>query len=84
MDHFPDKIDSKFRYVLVASGRAEQLMRGAAAKVDPKGRKATMVALEELSSDLVNWEMGEAPTPEPVAEEVVVEAETKEEEAEAN
>ena len=85
MDRFPDKIDSKFRFVLVASSRAEQLMRGAPAKVDPRGRKATMVALEELSNDLVSWDMGEPPAPEPLAEEeVAVEEEATEELSEPN
>ena len=60
MDRFPDKIDSKFRFVLVAANRAEQLMKGAPAKVEPKGRKATVVALDELKKDLVDWEMGDS------------------------
>ena len=31
---YPEKIDSKFRYVLLASQRAEQMMRGAVSKLE--------------------------------------------------
>ncbi len=63
-------IDSKFRYVLVASRRAEYLMRGARPKADnPQGDKATRVAMGEIDSDLVAWGIGPAPVVEPVAEE---------------
>ena len=58
------KIDSKFRYVLVAAQRAEQLMRGARAKVDSKG-KPTRIAMEEVNHELIEWDFGPAPVPEP-------------------
>lgn len=58
---FPENIDSKFRFVLVAANRAEQLMRGAPAKVQPIHGKATTLALRELKQDLVPWARGEAP-----------------------
>lgn len=85
MGRFPDKIDSKFRYVLVAASRAEQLMKGAAPKVEPDGRKATQVAVQELQEDLVAWEMGEPAGPEILEEdEAVAEEEEGEEPSEAN
>ena len=62
------KIDSKFRYVLVAAQRAEQLMRGARAKVDSKG-KPTRVAMEEVNHEMIEWDFGPAPAPEPAAAE---------------
>ena len=34
MENIPQRIDSKFRFVLLAASRAEQLMRGAPAKVE--------------------------------------------------
>ena len=58
------KIDSKFRFVLVAAQRAEQLMRGARPKVDVKG-KPTRVAMEEVNNEVVEWGYGPAPVPEP-------------------
>jgi len=63
-EKFPDRIDSKFRYVLVAAGRAEQLMRGARTKVEMPGRKPTTVAMSETTQDLVEW--GYGPSPEEI------------------
>lgn len=59
------KVDSKFRFVLVAAQRAEQLMRGARPKVEAGKRKPTRVAMQEVNSDLVDWDYGPAPQPEP-------------------
>ncbi len=70
---FPENMDSKFRFVLVAATRAEQLMRGAPAKVQPLYGKATTMALEELKQDLVPWGMGK-PAPPVVEEAAPVEA----------
>ena len=64
MDTFPDRIDSKFRYVLISATRAEQLMRGARPKVDALNVKPTTAAVDEVRNDLVEWEMGPAPEPE--------------------
>jgi len=63
-EKFPERIDSKFRYVLVAAGRAEQLMRGARTKVEMPGRKPTTVAMTETNQDLVEW--GYGPSPEEI------------------
>jgi len=59
-------VDSKFRFVLVAAHRAEQLMRGARPKVDAGKRKPTRLAMEEVNHSLVEW--GYGPPPEPVQE----------------
>ena len=59
----PENMDSKFRYVLVAARRAEQLVRGAQAKVEKTSRKATRVAMAEIKSDLVDWGYGQPPAP---------------------
>lgn len=61
----PAQIDSKFRLVLLAAQRAEQLMRGARAKVEASKRKPTRVAMEEVRSDLVEWGYGPPPQEEP-------------------
>ena len=61
MDRFPDKIDSKFRFVLLAAERAEQLLRGAKPKIDMGQLKPTRIAMNEISNDLVEWDYGPAP-----------------------
>ena len=60
----PD-IDSKFRRVLVAAHRAEQIMKGARPKVEVAKRKPTRVAMEEVDRSLVDWGYGPPPQPEP-------------------
>ncbi len=50
--------DSKFRFVLVAARRAEQLVRGARARVDLPNLKQTRVAMEEVRRGLVDWTPG--------------------------
>ncbi|TNF74542.1 MAG: DNA-directed RNA polymerase subunit omega [Acidobacteria bacterium] len=60
MDRMPERIDSKFRYVLLAALRAEQMMRGGRPKIDMGAKKSTRVAMEEISNDLVDWGMGPA------------------------
>ena len=67
-ERIPEKMDSKFRYVLVAAGRAEQIMRGSRPRVDTPG-KPTKVAMEEITRELVSWDYGPPPVEE-VAEEV--------------
>lgn len=73
--NMPDKIDSKFRYVLVAAQRAEQLMRGARPhqeairKAEPGQKKPTRVAQTEVHGDMVAWDYG--PEPGTVTEEAV-------------
>jgi len=64
----PEKVDSKFRYVLVAARRAEQLIRGGRPRLDRDG-KPTTVAMEEISRELVDWDYGPAPQEEPPADE---------------
>lgn len=54
-------IDSKFRFVLIAANRAEQLMRGARPKADGAGRKPTVAAMREVERDLVEWAYGPRP-----------------------
>ena len=74
LDRAMEDFDSKFRYVLLASERAEQLVRGARAKIEYPG-KPSRVAMEEVRRGLIEWDYG-------VAEEVEVAEEEAEEEAE--
>lgn len=51
----PEKMDSKFRYVLVAARRAEQLMQGARSYIDSASAKPSRVAQEEVRMGVVPW-----------------------------
>ena len=64
MERIPEKIDSKFRFVLLASERAEQMLRGAKPKIDMGELKPTRIAMKEISNDLVEWDYGPAPEAE--------------------
>ena len=64
LDQALEQYDSKFRFVLLASNRAEQLVRGARPKVEGVSKKPTRVAMEELKGGLVPWAYGAAPAPE--------------------
>ena len=61
MDRIPDKIDSRFRYVLLAAERAEQLLKGGTPKIETTETKPTIVAMDEISTDLIAWDYGPAP-----------------------
>lgn len=71
----PDKIDSKFRYVLVSARRAEQLIRGGRPRYEEPG-KPTTVAMEEISREMIDWDYGPPPQQEPAAEEIEAAAES--------
>lgn len=49
-----NKISNQFELTLVAAKRARQLARGADARVDWDHDKATVVALREISEDMVD------------------------------
>lgn len=54
--------ESKFAYVAIVSRRARQLMGGARPLVDnPKARKPTRVAEDELVKGLLEYELPELP-----------------------
>ena len=58
MRQIPEKIDSKFRFVLLAARRAEQIMRGAQPKVQAAGAKPTRTATQEIFQEAVGWDYG--------------------------
>lgn len=67
MEGLPEGIDSKFRYVLLVSKRAEQLIQGAQPRLKSKHAKPTRVAMEEIEKNQVKWQL----TP-PVEEETAL------------
>jgi DNA-directed RNA polymerase subunit K/omega len=79
MDRIPEKIDSKYRYVLLASMRAEQLINGAAARTEVASPKQTRLGMQEITEDVIGWGYGPAEEPEVAAtpSEEAVEAESE-------
>ena len=57
MEGLPEGIDSRFRYVLLVSKRAEQLIQGAQARTKSKHAKPTRIAMEEVEKNQVKWQM---------------------------
>jgi DNA-directed RNA polymerase subunit K/omega len=76
LERIPEKIDSKFRFVLLA---AERMLRGARPKMDMGDLKPTRIAMKEISNDLVEWDYGPAPDAVVEAEEDLVEEIVEEE-----
>jgi len=70
MEGLPEGVDSKFRYVLLVSKRAEQLIQGSSPKMKTKHAKPTRVAMEEIDKSQVKWQL----TP-PVEETTALETE---------
>lgn len=57
MEGLPEGIDSKFRYVLLVSKRAEQLIQGAQPRTRSRFAKPTRVAMEEVHKNTVKWQL---------------------------
>ncbi len=53
----PQKIDSKFRYILVAAKRARQLQAGARPLIQSAAKKLTRVAQQEVTAGFVPYEL---------------------------
>jgi len=50
-------VDSKFRFVILASKRAKQLLKGAKPKIKAKSRNPIRVAQSEVRSGLIEFEI---------------------------
>jgi DNA-directed RNA polymerase subunit omega len=48
-----ESVDSKYKFVVIASQRSEQLVDGAKQKVESSSRKPTVVAQEEVLEGLI-------------------------------
>jgi DNA-directed RNA polymerase omega subunit len=66
MEGLPEGIESRFRYVLLVSKRAEQLIQGAQPRTRSKHAKPTRVAMEEVEKNQVKWQLS-APVEETTA-----------------
>ncbi len=65
----PEKIDSKFRFVLLAATRTEQIMRGALPKDEGATGKNTRIAMDEIREEQIAWDYGFLTEPK-VSEEI--------------
>jgi DNA-directed RNA polymerase omega subunit len=62
----PKDVDSKFRFITVASQRAKQLQSGAKPRVDTRSRKSTRIAIEEALANAISWEVKDEKPPVPI------------------
>jgi DNA-directed RNA polymerase subunit omega len=53
----PQKLDSKFRFILVAAKRARQLQAGARPLIQSTAKRLTRVAQQEVMAGLVPFEL---------------------------
>lgn len=65
----PERMDSKFRFILVAAKRARQLQAGAKPLVQTPYKKPTKVAVAELEAGLVPFEVAPEAAVPPASEE---------------
>ncbi len=50
-------IDSKFRFVIVASKRAKELLKGAKPKIKTKSKNLIQIAQEEVEKGLIGYNL---------------------------
>ena len=68
MFRIPENVQNKYRFVMLAALRAEQLQCGALPRVDSESLKTTVVALQEVAEGHVDeWDGTETAPAEPVA-----------------
>ena len=67
MDRLPEGVKSRFRYVLLVSKRAEQLIQGSMPKIQTRHKKPTKVARLELAAGAFNWQLSPPAPDEAVA-----------------
>jgi DNA-directed RNA polymerase omega subunit len=55
MQKIPEKIGSKYRFIILAAERAKQLQNNAKPKIRLKSTKPAFIAMKELEEDLLNY-----------------------------
>lgn len=63
MFRIPEDVQNKYRFVMIAALRAEQLQCGALPRVDSESLKSTVVALQEVAEGHVDEWDGTQPEP---------------------
>jgi DNA-directed RNA polymerase omega subunit len=57
MQKIPEKIGSKYRFIILAAERAKQLQNNAKPKIKIRSAKPAYIAMKELEQDLVSFEV---------------------------
>jgi DNA-directed RNA polymerase omega subunit len=57
MPKVPENIGSKYRFIIIAAERAKQLQNKAKPKVKLRSTKAAHVAMKEVESELISFEI---------------------------
>lgn len=63
MQRIPEKIGSKYRFIIVAAERAKQLQNNAKPKLKSKSTKPAFIAMKELEDDLLSFDIEEPVEP---------------------
>jgi len=81
---FSKEIDSKFRFVIIASKRAKQLLNGAKPKVKSKSRNLIRIAQKEIEQGVIGFDIVKSKKEElhDVEDEVFIDEELENEEGE--
>jgi len=66
MQKIPERVGSKYRFIIIAAKRAKQLQNSATKpKIKTKSTKPAFIAMKELELDLINFEIPPAEPPSP-------------------
>ena len=57
MQKIPEKIGSKYRFIIVAAERAKQLQNNAKPKIKTKSTKPAFIAMKELEEDVLSFDI---------------------------
>jgi DNA-directed RNA polymerase subunit omega len=57
MQKIPEKIGSKYRFIIVAAERAKQLQNNAKPKIKTRSTKPAYIAMKELEADVISYEI---------------------------
>jgi DNA-directed RNA polymerase subunit omega len=57
MQKIPERIGSKYRFIIVAAERAKQLQNNAKPKIKTRSTKPAYIAMKELEADVISFEI---------------------------
>jgi len=63
MQKIPEKIGSKYRFIIIAAERAKQLQNNAKPKIVTKSSKPAFIAMREVEDDVLSYEINEPVRP---------------------
>jgi DNA-directed RNA polymerase omega subunit len=57
MQKIPERIGSKYRFIILAAERAKQLQNNARPKIKTRSTKPAYIAMKELEADVLSFEI---------------------------